>query len=176
MTLDATTIAAIATAGGTVGAGLGYGLKAIVDAIVRLRKSRTENNMEVAKHEDAQAKEAYSAAMIAHDKLNAAFESRVKALEESNLRTHEELKFTRQELKQAREEHTKCQVEQEKLRGDLKALQVHVDRLWAHDKANKENVDGLKKTLETKLASDSGLMPMPDELKAEAERFKREHP
>lgn len=149
MDWNITTIAAAAVAiSAPFNVALGVLLTKGVDAIVRLRKSKTDNNMEVAKHEDAQAKEAYAAAMVAHEKLNSQFESRVKALEDS-------LKSTLQELKQTRDEHTKCQVEQEKLRGDLKALQVHVDRLWSHDKANKDNLDGLKKTLESKLA-DSG--------------------
>lgn len=36
----------------------------------------------------------------------------------------------------------------EVLNGKLEALQVHVDRLYQHDKANKENVEVLKKAVE----------------------------
>ncbi len=166
---DAGTLTAIGAGLVSLGGVIGVAGKAAVDAVIRLRKSRLDNNMEVRKHDDAQAKEAYEAASVVHEQLRIQFEARIKALEDANGRTHEELKATRAELSQARAEHTNCLVAQESLRGELKALQIHVDRLWKHDEANREHAKALKSELETTvkhLKSDSGAFKVGEELDA----------
>lgn len=141
MAWDMSTIVAVTGAGSAAVSGL-LTLAATkgVDAIIRLRKSKTDNIMEERKHEDVQAKEFYAQATAAYQLLIQQFEARVAVLEAANLKTDAELKATRADLMKSRDEHANCMIGQESLRGDLKALQVHVDRLWSHDKAGKEQL------------------------------------
>lgn len=117
-----------------------------VDALLRMRKAKADEIMDGKKYEDNQAVVAFQQATAAYDKLLAAFEARVETLEEA-------LKAVNGELREARKEHINCVREQERLRGELKALQVHVDRLWKHDQANQANVAVLEKAVEQKLAA-----------------------
>ncbi len=39
--------------------------------------------------------------------------------------------------------HSKCEIEQEKIRGDLRVMQVQIDALMRHDKANADNTKKL---------------------------------
>lgn len=105
-----------------------------VDGWVKMRKTKTAEIMEDRKYSDGEAAKAY-------DKLIGQFEARIDALEK-------EQKLLIIELKESRAEHVKCMVEHAALRGKFEALQVHVDRLWKHDEANKENVKKLKEEVE----------------------------
>lgn len=127
----------VGSAAAAIGAILGVLCTKGVDALLKLRKAKQEELMEEKKYEDSQEAVAFQQATAAYDKLLANFEARVNTLELA-------LKEVGEELKQSRKEHVACQVEQERLRGELKALQVHVDRLWSHDKANKEHVASLE--------------------------------
>lgn len=126
---------------GSVSALLTLGLTKGVDAFIRLRKSKQEQVMEDKKYEASQESVAFQQATAAYDKLLQNFEARVNTLELA-------LKEMNEELKESRKEHVNCIVEQERLRGELKALQVHVDRLWSHEKANKEQIDQSAKDLQ----------------------------
>lgn len=107
------------------------------DEDIKQQKARAAQDMEDRKYEDSQEAVAFQQATAAYDKLVANFEARVKALENDR-------DTLLVELKETRKEHMACQVEQERLRGKLEALQVHVDRLWKHDEANKEHVASLE--------------------------------
>lgn len=111
-----------------------------VDALLKLRKARTDEIMEEKKYEDSQEAVAFQQATAAYDKLRQALEARVATLETS-------LTAVNDELKTSRKEHVGCLLEQERLRGELKALRVHVERLWTHDQANKDQVAALAEGL-----------------------------
>lgn len=151
---DTTTIIAVTGAvSGGIGGLLGVVLTKGVDAIIKLRKSKQEGIMEERKYEDSQAKDAYHQATTAYEKLLLQFEVRVTVLESANRTINEELKNTRAELKASRDEHANCMVAQETLRGELKALQIHVNRLWTHDQNNKENVKKIEQHIEEIVAA-----------------------
>ena len=122
------------------------------DTYLAIRKAKTEEVMEEKKFEAGQEVIAFQQATAAYEKLTTSFEARVKTLETA-------LASVNDELKEARKEHVNCVREQERLRGELKALQVHVDRLWSHDTKNKEYAEKLKAETEAKA----------EELKASAE-------
>jgi hypothetical protein len=117
-----------------------------VDALLRIRKAKADEVMEDKKYEDSQESVAFQQATAAYDKLIAAFESRVNTLETA-------ITTVNGKLEESSKREVACMVEQERLRGDLKALQVHVDRLWKHDQVNQANVSGLKKQLEEETAA-----------------------
>lgn len=150
---DTTTIVAVtgavsASAGGLIGVLCTKG----VDAYLRIRKAKADEDMAEKTYDASQEAAAFQQATAAYEKLISAFEARITALETA-------LSAVGQELQVTRKQHLEAVIEQERLRGELKALQVHVDRLWSHDSANKQNVDGLKakvQEVEGKL-SDSGV-------------------
>lgn len=119
---------------GSLSALLTLGLTKGVDAVIRIKKAKQDRVMEDKKYEDNQESVAFQQATAAYEKLLQNFEARVNTLELA-------LKEMSEELKASRREHVNCIVEQERLRGELKALQVHVDRLWSHDKATKEQIE-----------------------------------
>ncbi len=118
----------------------------LVDALLRIRKAKQDQLMDEKKYEDSQESVAFQQATVAYEKLLKNFEARVNTLELA-------LKEMNEELKDVRKEHVACMVEGERLRGDLKALQVHVDRLWNHDQANKEHVAVLESAIKPVLES-----------------------
>lgn len=113
-----------------------------VDALLKMRKAKSEEHMEEKKYEDGQEAVAFQQATAAYEKLLAAFESRVQTLETA-------LQAVTVELKESRKEHTNCAVEQERLRGEIKVLQIQVDRLKDHDLRNQQQIEKSHKDLQT---------------------------
>lgn len=51
------------------------------------------------------------------------------------------------ELREVRTNHAKCEIQHAELKGKLEVLEVKLNRLESHDKANKEQLDVLKEGL-----------------------------
>jgi hypothetical protein len=100
---------------------------------------------------EAQRKDAEEARRIAFEATTEQFGARVAFLEAEFNQVHASFEAARKEVSEVRLQHADCLIEQEKLRGDLKALKVHVDRLWAHDVANKEGTAELKAEIDRRL-------------------------
>jgi chromosome segregation ATPase len=104
---------------------------------------------------EAQRKDAEEARKIAFEATTEQFEARVVFLETEFNRAYSSFEEARKELSEVKGQHADCLLKQEELRGDLKALKVHVDRLWAHDKANKLGTAELKAEIDRRLAEQS---------------------
>lgn len=87
----------------------------------------------------------------AHNLVVTQFESRIASLEKDVTQSRDEVNRLRDkhdnELTEVYKKLDECKsreahslVEQEKLRGDIRELRVYVDRLWAHEKEQKEQI------------------------------------
>lgn len=124
-----------------------------VDALLKMRKAKQEESMEDKKYEDGQEALAFQEARAAYDRLLKEVEARVIALETA-------LTNVSAELKETRKEHVACQVEQERLRGEIRVLQVQVDRLKDHDVRTQQQIEQSTKDLQTvqQRIADSGVI------------------
>ena len=86
-------------------------------------------NFDREKYKDGEAKEAR--------------EALVKELEKQVKSLCEEVTELSKKHETATTAHAKCEIEQEKIRGDLRVMQVQIDALMRHDKANLENTKKL---------------------------------
>jgi hypothetical protein len=91
-------------------------------------------------------------AAIIFEQFKGALEQRIATLERELTDVRSEMRADRerhaQEVLAIRKEHMVCMVEHAKTQGKYEAVQTHLDRLWAHDKANKEQHDKLKADIE----------------------------
>jgi hypothetical protein len=154
-------IGTLVTLVGAIGALIGVLATKGVDGWLRLRKAKQDEKMEDQKFEAGKDAEAYKQATAAYEKLIGNFEARLVASEQTLREVH-------QELKQCREQHVKSIEEQGNLRAELAALKVHVDRLWSHDKAGRENLDHLKMLSEEKAAEIAAIRQETKQLEAKA--------
>jgi chromosome segregation ATPase len=118
--------AAICTAiGGLVGGA--------ATAFVMIRKANAEVEMGERKQEDGVAAEAYAL-------FKEAMTSRVTALEKI-------VDTLMDKLEKAREAHAKCEVETANLKGDMRVMQLKIDRLTKHEQNNEDHLKGLTKAV-----------------------------
>lgn len=110
--------------------------------------------------------------------LNERIDKLEKALTDLQRESREERIAAASLLAAEQAAHAKCQIEQEQLRGDIRVMKKDIEALQRHEIAGKQHVEKLAevvKHVESKV-SDSGLAPIPPELKAEAERFRKQSP
>lgn len=127
----------------------------------RLRESR-EAEMNERTYSDEQTKKVYDLAVSQFGARVTYLEGELKRVTDKlvsdEAKYQEEIKVVRKEqqetadkLNECKEQHAECLIKQEELKGDLKALYVHVERLWSHDKVNKEQILMNRRALEERL-------------------------
>lgn len=122
--------AAIASA---VGALIGVLSTKGVDGLIRLRKSKIEGTMTEKKYDDGVAAEAYAL-------FKDAMISRVSALESALTSVTTKFEAVTVKLEECRVNHAKAEVETERVKGDMRVMQVQLDRLTQHDEATKKQI------------------------------------
>lgn len=108
-----------------------------VTAYLKLRKARADEIMDGNKYQDSKEAVAFQQATAAYEKLIAAFEARVKTLEDALVKVDAKLEA-------AHKDYVKVIAENAELRG---ANKVYMERLMVHDEANKAHLESLENSL-----------------------------
>ncbi len=116
-----------------------------IEALLKYRKARHDETMERDKADDAKSAEDYAQAKASYERMIGLFEARVNTLEGA-------LKDVHQRLEDCHKQHLEAIRVQEQLKGELKALEVHVQRLWKHDERNEEDRKQLRVKEQEKIA------------------------
>ena len=114
-----------------------------VTAYLKLRKARADEIMDGNKYQDSKEAVAFQQATAAYEKLIAAFEARVKTLEDA-------LVSVDAKLEAAHKEFVKVIAENAELRG---ANKVYMERLMVHDENGRKHLEEMAehiKVLEAK--------------------------